>query len=154
MIKETLLIGVLAFTGCASMPDVITYKSEPVDRPALVLPDTSELELRNADWEIITEENAETLWKELQESGEPIVIYALTTEGYEALSLNMADVIKLLSQQKAVIEAYKEYYEQTEKNIDNYNNTDKKMEVKKDGFFSNWLKDNKSDNKNKQTLFD
>jgi DNA-binding PadR family transcriptional regulator len=154
MIKETLLIGVLALTGCASMPDVITYKSEPVERPALVLPDTVELELRNADWEIITEENAETLWKELQESGEPIVIYALTTEGYEALSLNMADVIKLLSQQKAVIEAYKEYYEQTEKNIDNYNNTDKKMEVKKDGFFSNWLKDNKSDNKNKQTLFD
>jgi len=154
MIKETLLIGVLALTGCASMPDVITYKSEPVERPALVLPDTVELELRNADWEIITEENAETLWKELQESGEPIVIYALTTEGYEALSLNMADVIKLLSQQKAVIEAYKEYYEQTEKNIDNYNNTDKKMEVKKDGFFSKWLDDNKSDNKNKQTLFD
>ena len=154
MIKETLLIGVLALTGCASMPDVITYKSEPVERPALVLPDTVELELRNADWEIITEENAETLWKELQESGEPIVLYALTTEGYEALSLNMADVIKLLSQQKAVIEAYKEYYEQTEKNIDNYNNTDKKMEVKKDGFFSKWLDDNKSDNKNKQTLFD
>ena len=150
MIKETLLIGVLAFTGCASMPDVITYKSEPVDRPALVLPDTSELELRNADWEIITEENAETLWKELQESGEPIVIYALTTEGYEALSLNMADVIKLLSQQKAVIEAYKEYYEQTEKSIDNYNNTEKEIEVKKDGFFNKWL----SDNKNKQTLFD
>jgi hypothetical protein len=150
MIKETLLIGVLALTGCASMPDVITYKSEPVDRPALVLPDTSELELRNADWEIITEENAETLWKELQESGEPIVIYALTTEGYEALSLNMADVIKLLSQQKAVIEAYKEYYEQTEKSIDNYNNTEKKIEVEKDGFFSKWL----SDNETKQTLFD
>ena len=150
MIKETLLIGVLALTGCASMPDVITYKSEPVDRPALVLPDTVELELRNADWEIITEENAEILWKELQESGEPIVIYALTTEGYEALSLNMADVIKLLSQQKAVIEAYKEYYEQTEKSIDNYNNTEKKIEVEKDGFFSKWL----SDNETKQTLFD
>jgi hypothetical protein len=150
MIKETLLISVLALTGCASMPDVITYKSEPVDRPALVLPDTVELELRNADWEIITEENAETLWKELQESGEPIVIYALTTEGYEALSLNMADVIKLLSQQKAVIEAYKEYYEQTEKSIDNYNNTEKKIEVEKDGFFSKWL----SDNETKQTLFD
>ena len=150
MIKESLLIGVLALTGCASMPDVITYKSEPVDRPALVLPDTVELELRNADWEIITEENAGALWKELQSSGEPIVIYALTTEGYEALSLNMADVIKLLSQQKAVIEAYKEYYEQTEKSIDDYNNTEKKIEVEKDGFFSKWL----SDNESKQTLFD
>jgi len=150
MIKETLLIGVLALTGCASVPDVITYKSEPIDRPALVLPDTVELQLRNADWEIITKENAETLWKELTDSGEPIVIYALTTEGYEALSLNMADVIKLLSQQKAVIEAYKEYYEETEKNIDDYNSTDKKLEVKKDGFFNKWL----SDNKTKQTLFD
>ncbi len=150
MIKETLLIGLLALTGCASMPETITYKSDPIDRPALVLPDTVELQLRNADWEIITKENAETLWKELTDSGEPIVIYALTTEGYEALSLNMADVIKLLSQQKAVIEAYKEYYEETEKNIDNYNKTDKKLEVKKDGFFNKWL----SDNKTKQTLFD
>jgi len=153
MIKETLLIGVLALTGCASMPDVVTYKSEPVERPALVLPDTSELELRNADWEIITEDNVEVLWKQLEETGEPIVIYALTTEGYEALSLNMADVIKLLSQQKAVIEAYKEYYEQTEKSIDDYNKTEKKMEIKKDGFFNKWLNDNKSsdDNKTKKT---
>lgn len=143
MIKETLLIGVMALTGCASMPDVITYKSEPVDRPALVLPDTVELELRTADWEIITEDNIGTLWKEMQSSGEPIVIYALTTEGYESLSLNMADVIKLLSQQKAVIEAYKEYYEQTEKSIKEYNSTDKKIEVDKEpNFFTKWLSNN------------
>ena len=79
----------------------------------------------------------------MQSSGEPIVIYALTTEGYESLSLNMADVIKLLSQQKAVIEAYKEYYEQTEKSIKEYNSTDKKMEVDKEpNFFTKWLSNN------------
>ena len=139
MIKETLLIGLLALTGCASMPETITYKSDPIDRPALVLPDTVELQLRNADWEIITKENAETLWKELTDSGEPIVIYALTTEGYEALSLNMADVIKLLSQQKAVIEAYKEYYEQTEKNIDDHNSKTIQVPVEKTGILDKFL---------------
>jgi len=57
--------------------------------------------------------------------------------------LNMADVIKLLSQQKAVIEAYKEYYEQTEKSIKEYNSTDKKIEVDKEpNFFTKWLSNN------------
>ena len=150
MIKETLLIGLLALTGCASMPETITYKSDPIDRPALVLPDATILELRDADWEIITPDELNGIFDKLKKDGEPVVIYALTTEGYSQLALNFADILKLVSQQKAIIEAYKEYYEQTEKNIDEYNSTDKKLEVKKDGFFNKWL----SDNKTKQTLFD
>lgn len=107
--------------SCATTPQVVSYKAEPIEKPALVLPDTSVLELRNADWNIITPEELNGIFDKLKKDGEPVVIYALTTEGYSQLSLNFADILKLVSQQKAIIEAYKEYYEQTEKNINEHN---------------------------------
>jgi len=109
-------------SSCSTLtPNVVSYKSEPIEKPALVLPDTSVLELRNSDWNIITPEELNGIFDKLKKDGEPVVIYALTTEGYSQLSLNIADILKLVSQQKAIIEAYKEYYEQTEKNINEHN---------------------------------
>ena len=126
--------------SCSTLtPNVVSYKSEPIEKPALVLPDTSVLELRNADWNIITPEELNGIFDKLKKDGEPVVIYALTTEGYSQLSLNFADILKLVSQQKAIIEAYKEYYEQTEKNIDDHNNKTKQAPVEKTGIFSNFL---------------
>jgi hypothetical protein len=109
-------------SSCSTLtPNVVSYKSEPIEKPALVLPDVTVLELRDADWEIITPEELNDIFDKLKKDGEPVVIYALTTEGYSQLSLNFADILKLVSQQKAIIEAYKEYYEQTEKNINEHN---------------------------------
>ena len=125
--------------SCASTPQVVSYKAEPIEKPALVLPDTSVLELRNSDWNIITPEELNGIFDKLKKDGEPVVIYALTTEGYSQLSLNFADILKLLSQQKAIIEAYKEYYEQTEKNIDDYNSKNKEVPVEKTGILDKFL---------------
>ena len=127
-------------SSCSTLtPNVVSYKSEPIKKPALVLPDTSVLELRNSDWNIITPEELNGIFDKLKKDGEPVVIYALTTEGYSQLSLNFADILKLVSQQKAIIEAYKEYYEQTEKNIDDYNNKTKEAPDEKTGIFDNFL---------------
>ena len=125
--------------SCASTPQVVSYKAEPIEQPALVLPNTSVLELRNAEWNIITPEELNGIFDKLKKDGEPVVIYALTTEGYEKLALNFADILKMLSQQKAIIEAYKEYYEQTEKNIDDHNTKTKEAPVEKTGIFDKFL---------------
>jgi len=109
-------------SSCSTLtPNVVSYKSEPIEKPALVLPDVTVLELRDADFKIITPEELNDIFDKLKKDGEPVVIYALTTEGYSQLALNIGDILKLVSQQKAIIEAYKEYYEQTEKNIDEHN---------------------------------
>ena len=109
-------------SSCSTLtPNVVSYKSEPIEKPALVLPDVTVLELRDADFKIITPEELNDIFDKLKKDGEPVVIYALTTEGYSQLALNIGDILKLVSQQKAIIEAYKEYYEQTEKNINEHN---------------------------------
>lgn len=117
-----LLTLTMFLSSCSTLtPNVVSYKSEPIEKPALVLPDVTVLELRDADFKIITPEELNDIFDKLKKDGEPVVIYALTTEGYSQLSLNIADILKLVSQQKAIIEAYKEYYEQTEKNINEHN---------------------------------
>jgi hypothetical protein len=43
-----------------------------------------------------------------------VVLYAITDDGYKNLSLNMADIIKLVKQQKAIIAAYEKYTDEEE----------------------------------------
>ena len=124
MIKETLLAGTLALSlgGCSSfLPEVTKYSSEPVERPLLILPESEITEMRDVDYIVVTEENIEALWRELEAAGKPIVLFALTHEGYEALALNNADIIRYLSEQRAVVIAYKEYYEKADKAIGDAN---------------------------------
>jgi hypothetical protein len=128
MIKETLLAGavILSLGGCSSfLPEVTKYSSEPVERPLLILPESEITEMRGVDYIVVTEENVDEVWRELEASGKPIVLFALTHEGYEALALNNADIIRFLSEQRAVIIAYKEYYEKADKAIGDANDKNK-----------------------------
>jgi hypothetical protein len=133
MIKETLLAGVLAVTlsGCSSMlPKTVDYSAKPVERPLLILPESEIVNMKEVDYIVVTEENIEVVWRELEAAGKPIVLFALTHEGYEALALNNAEVIRYLSEQKAILIAYKEYYEKADKAIVDANeNKDKDAEA-------------------------
>ena len=126
MIKETLLAGTLALSlgGCSSfLPEVTKYSSEPVERPLLVLPQSEIVNMKDVDYIIVTQENVEEVWAELEASGKSVVLFALTSDGYENLALNNADIIRYLSEQKAVVLAYKEYYEKADKAIGDANDT-------------------------------
>ena len=129
MIKETLLAGTIALslTGCSSfLPEVTKYSTEPVERPLLVLPESEIVNMKEVDYIVVTEENIQEVWAELEASGKSIVLFALTSDGYENLALNNADIIRYLSEQKAVIIAYKEYYEKADKAIGDANDKNKK----------------------------
>ena len=140
MIKETILIGTLALfglSGCASfMPEVTKYSTEPVERPLLVLPESEIINMKDVDYIVVTRENVEEVWAELEASGKSIVLFALTHEGYENLALNNADIIRYLSEQKAVIIAYKEYYEKADKAISDANDKNKDVDAEPSSSFS------------------
>lgn len=140
MIKETILVGTLALfglSGCASfMPEVTKYSTEPVERPLLVLPESEIINMKDVDYIVVTRENVEEVWAELEASGKSIVLFALTHEGYENLALNNADIIRYLSEQKAVIIAYKEYYEKADKAIGDANDKNSKEDAEPSSSFS------------------
>ena len=83
--------------------------------------DTEPLDLEDVDWFIVTPENAEESFEKLKNQKLEIVFFAITEKGYEKLSINNQKMLKMLSDQKAIIMAYKKYYEQTESNIESYN---------------------------------
>ena len=116
-----MLIPTIFLSSCSSVPKVVTYKSAPIDKPDLILPDTSVLALRDVDFIIVTIDNMDEVMKELQKVNSNIALFALTDVGYENLSLNNAEILKLLSQQQSIIAAYKSYYEGVQTNIDNHN---------------------------------
>ena len=84
--------------------------------------------MKDVDYIVVTRENVEEVWAELEASGKSIVLFALTHEGYENLALNNADIIRYLSEQRAVIIAYKEYYEKADKAIGDANEKNKNNE--------------------------
>jgi hypothetical protein len=83
------------------------------------------LELQGIKWFIVTPENIDEVFKKLEDQNKDVVLFGITDDGYKGLALNLAQIRELLLQQKAIIEAYKEYYEETEQRInkqkDDYN---------------------------------
>ena len=105
-----LLTLTISLSACSRTPREIDYTPQPIDRPELILPVSDELRLSKIDWIIITPDNATEEFDKIKASGKPVVVYALTNSGYEALALDMAKILKKLSEQNAIIVAYEDYY--------------------------------------------
>jgi len=113
MIQNILIVSTLLLvTACSSRPDQIVVDTRPIERSPLVLPQVDEFSSRNVEWIIITPDNAQEVFDKLQAEGKPVVIFGLTENGWENLTLNMADLLKLVQQQKAIITAYEGYYQE------------------------------------------
>jgi len=108
--------------GCSLLsspkPQVIEVSSTPVEKPQLSLPNADELNLRDVEWVILTQENFEEQVSKIVESGRPVAFFALTDKGYESLGLNLSDLRAYIQQQQSIIAAYKNYYEQAEEALD------------------------------------
>tara|TARA_B100000497_G_C7495492_1_gene302934 strand:+ start:188 stop:448 length:261 start_codon:yes stop_codon:yes gene_type:complete len=77
----------------------------------LNLPNPEPLKLRETKWVVVTKENADKIFEELEAKGQPVALFALTADGYEALSINIADIKTFIGTQKEIIIQYREYYE-------------------------------------------
>jgi len=111
-----LLTLTISLSACSRTPRELEYTPQPIDRPELILPVSEELRLSKIDWIIITPDNATEEFNKIKASGKPVVVYALTNSGYEALALDMAKILKKLSEQNAIIVAYEDYYSNGDEN--------------------------------------
>jgi hypothetical protein len=112
MIKSTMLaLLVLSLTACSSVPEKITVDTKPAEKPALIVPKVDQITARNVTWVVVTPENVQQVFADLKSANKSIVLFAITSDGYENLSLNMADITKLIQQQRSIIAAYQQYYE-------------------------------------------
>ena len=115
------LLGFALLTGCASQPQRIEISAKPIEKPNLILPPAQQLNLKDVEWVIINQENAEEVFAQLLEDKKDPVLIGLTDEGYEILSLNYSDIMAYIQQQNAIIKAYRNYYEESEQALENAN---------------------------------
>lgn len=119
------LLALISLAACSTpepaVPRPVVIQSQPIQRPALVLPSIDIVAHRTVEWKVLTPETAQELWDDLSGSGQPVVVFALSEQGYEALSLNTADALKIILQQQAALDAYREYYVVVEQKIDTHN---------------------------------
>lgn len=60
---------------------------------------------------VVTPDNVEEVWKKLADGKDDLVLFAITDNGYEQLSLTMAEIRNYIASQRQIIIKYKEYYE-------------------------------------------
>ena len=102
-------------TSCSGIKQLEIFKQE-VPRANLNLDKPTPLQLENLKWIIITSENAEEVFKKLEEQGIDPVLWGLTDKDFEMLAKNFARIRNQLKITNDLLDKYKEYYE-TEKKM-------------------------------------
>lgn len=126
-VKTWLILAVssIALSGCASFDFFGGPKEKPIeiktvqqDKVKLNLQEPPAVSTRKVEWFVITPENANEIFAELEKKKYDVVLFGLTDDGYENLSLNMAELRSYILKQRALIKSYKEYYEASDKKAD------------------------------------
>lgn len=114
----TILLLVTSLSGCASFSifggedvkpiEVVTVAEE---RTPLNLPDPTPLSAKDIEWVVVTPENIDEIFEKLNKDGQNVVLFALTEDGYQQISVQFAEARNYILQQRLILMKYREYYE-------------------------------------------
>ena len=104
------LILITFLTSCSGVKKLSIFKEE-VPRAQLNLDKPTPLQLEQLQWIIITSENAEEVFKKLEEKGIDPVLWGLTDKDFELLAKNFARIRNQMKITNDLLDKYKEYYE-------------------------------------------
>ena len=105
-----LLILTIFLTSCSGVKKLEIFKEE-VPRAKLNIEKPTPLELENLKWIIINSNNADEVFKKLEEQGIDPVLWGLTDKDFELLAKNFARIRNQLKITNDLLDKYKEYYE-------------------------------------------
>ena len=114
------LIVCMLLSGCSIGGEKkIKIFSMEEPRQKLNLPEPMPLTLEDIRWIIITSENAQEVFKKLEEAGIDPVLFGLTDKDYEMLAKNFAQIRQKLQETNNLLEEYKKYYEDSDEDSGN-----------------------------------
>lgn len=89
----------------------IITKEVLVKKLPLKLKNPESVDWLSVKWMIITPETYESRIEELKKDGKSLALFALDKDSYEAISINMAEILKYMEEQNFILAQYREYYE-------------------------------------------
>ena len=114
MNKIIAIFVILLLTSCTFGEKRIKIFSIEKPREKLDYPMPTALQLEELKWIIITSENAEEVFRKLEEKGIDPVLFRLTDKDFEMLAKNFAQIRQKLQETNNLLEEYKKYYEPKE----------------------------------------
>ena len=100
----------MSLTSCSGVKELTIFKKK-VEREKLNLEKPSALQLEQLRWIIITSENAEEVFRKLEEQGIDPVLFGLTDKDFQLIAKNFAQIRNQLKVTNELLDKYKEYYE-------------------------------------------
>jgi hypothetical protein len=100
----------LFLTNCSGVKLLSIFKEE-VKRQELNLDRPTPLQLEQIKWIIITSENADEVFKKMEEQGLDPVLFGLTDNDYQLIAKNFAQIRNQLKITNDILDKYKDYYE-------------------------------------------
>ena len=112
-----LVLLIIALTGC-SIGGERKIKLFSVEKPRekLNYEMPTPLQIEEINWIIITSENADEVFKRLEEAGIDPVLFGITDKDFQVLARNFAQIRQKLQETNNLLEEYKKYYEDTGNN--------------------------------------
>ena len=108
------LILITSLTSCSGVKELTIFKKQ-VEREKLNLNKPTPLQIEQLEWIIITSNNAEEVFKRLEEQGIDPVLFGLTDKDFQLLAKNFARIRNHLKVTNDLLDKYKEYYEPEKK---------------------------------------
>ena len=99
------VLGFLVLSSCTEPRTARVIETVPIKTTPLELPSPRVLSLRYVTWIVVTKDNIDEVLSN------NLVLFALTSRGYENLSLNTNDLRTYIQEQQTIIIAYKEFYD-------------------------------------------
>jgi hypothetical protein len=104
----TAIIVSVFLTGCA---DRISVRTQETERVKLQLQEPNPVMFSPIRWRVITPDNINMHWKELEDSKQELVLFAITPNTYENLSVDLLETRNYILESNKIIKSYKGYYE-------------------------------------------
>jgi hypothetical protein len=112
-----LVAASIALSGCSFLfrkpVEPVQVVTKPAEKTPLSIENPQPLRLKSLDWIVITPQNWEEVFSQMQSKDQSLVLFGLTSDGYQALSVTIAELRNLINTQRIIIQKYKDYYEPT-----------------------------------------
>lgn len=110
-----LIAASIALSGCSFLfkkpVDPVQVVTKPAEKTPLSIENPQPLRLKPIDWIVVTPQNWEEVFKQMQSKDQNLVLFGLTSDGYQVLSVTIAELRNLINTQRIIIQKYKDYYE-------------------------------------------
>lgn len=106
------LIFSLVLSGCSSLKNAkLEVVTKPIEKPKLDVQLPDPVRMQPIEWVLITDKNYNEVIEKVKDPTGLVFLVALDEQNYKNLAINNANVLRYLREQKAVIAAYRNYYE-------------------------------------------